>query len=51
MQHRHGDHVNYEWQSSWCGDGKLLLTTIFEADLTHTTHLDQLIVDEEAPVS
>ena len=51
MQHHHGNHVNYEWQSSWCGNGKLLLTTISETDLTCTTNLHQLLVDEEAPVS
>ena len=49
MQRHHGNHVNYEWQSSWCGE--LLLATISEADLTNTANLLQSLVDEEAPVS
>lgn len=51
MQHHHGNHVKYEWQSSWCGNDKLLLREILGADLTHTSSLDQSLVDEEAPVS
>ena len=49
MQRHHGNHVNYEWQSSWCG--VLLLATISEVDLTCSANLHQLLVDEEAPVS
>lgn len=49
MQHHHGNHVKYEWQSSWCGNDKLLLREILGADLTHTSGLDQLLIDEEAP--
>lgn len=51
MQCHHNNHVNYEWQSNWCGNGKLLLRAILESSLTHATRLDQLLVDEEAPVS
>lgn len=51
MQYHHGDNVNYEWQSSWCGDDKLLLRMILQDDLTQTARLGQPLVDEEAPVS
>lgn len=52
MQYRHVNHVNYEWQLSWCGDFKVLLTAILETHLlSHTASLDQPLVDEEAPVS
>ena len=50
MQYHRDNNVNYEWQSSWCGDDKLLMRML-QDDLTHTARLDQPLVDEEAPVS
>lgn len=51
MEHYHGNHVKYEWQISWCGNGQILLKVILEAALTHSANLERPLVDEEAPVS
>ena len=51
MQYHRGNHVNYEWQYSWCGDSKLFMISVLSDDLTHTANLEQHLVDEETPVS